>query len=177
MCVLLAAQATPRPRAIGVRQCGTARDRRPASGPAFAVTLHHGELDRPQHWRRPRRIFVCSMGDLLHEQVPPYAGPWRLEPGKGYRHDDAEHLWPRLVEVLSGVKHAAVILSGYPCQAAEDLGWTRLGLAHKRSVPARSASTLVAAPEASVDQPRRRGLATEPVRITQATGAAAPTRG
>jgi len=41
-----------------------------------------------------------------------------------------------------------VILSGYPCQAAADLGWTRLDLAHKRSVTARCASTLAAVPEA-----------------------------
>ena len=27
-------------------------------------------LDRPLHWRKPRRIFVNSMGDLFHESVP-----------------------------------------------------------------------------------------------------------
>lgn len=27
-------------------------------------------LDRPFHWRKPRRIFVCSMSDLFHPQVP-----------------------------------------------------------------------------------------------------------
>lgn len=27
-------------------------------------------LDKPLHWRRPRRIFVCSMGDLFHPAVP-----------------------------------------------------------------------------------------------------------
>lgn len=27
-------------------------------------------LDRPLHWRKPRRIFVCSMCDLFHEKVP-----------------------------------------------------------------------------------------------------------
>jgi len=27
-------------------------------------------LDKPLHWRKPRRIFVCSMGDLFHEKVP-----------------------------------------------------------------------------------------------------------
>lgn len=27
-------------------------------------------LDKPLHWRRPRKIFVCSMGDLFHEKVP-----------------------------------------------------------------------------------------------------------
>lgn len=27
-------------------------------------------LEIPLHWRKPRRIFVCSMGDLFHEAVP-----------------------------------------------------------------------------------------------------------
>jgi protein gp37 len=27
-------------------------------------------LDEPLHWRKRRRIFVCSMGDLFHESVP-----------------------------------------------------------------------------------------------------------
>lgn len=27
-------------------------------------------LERPLHWRKPRRIFVCSMSDLFHEDVP-----------------------------------------------------------------------------------------------------------
>jgi protein gp37 len=27
-------------------------------------------LDKPLHWRKPRTIFVCNMGDLFHEKVP-----------------------------------------------------------------------------------------------------------
>ena len=34
------------------------------------VELFHSRLDIPLHWRKPRRIFVCSMGDLFHESVP-----------------------------------------------------------------------------------------------------------
>ena len=34
------------------------------------ATLHHERLDQPLRWRKPRRIFVCSMGDLFHEDVP-----------------------------------------------------------------------------------------------------------
>src|SRR5258708_6156201 len=26
-------------------------------------------LEEPLHWRKPRRIFVCDMGDLFHESV------------------------------------------------------------------------------------------------------------
>jgi len=41
----------------------------PADEP-FRVTLHPDKLDDPLHWRKPRRVFVCSMGDLFHEDVP-----------------------------------------------------------------------------------------------------------
>ncbi len=34
------------------------------------VQLHPDRLDQPLHWRKPRRIFVCSMSDLFHEEVP-----------------------------------------------------------------------------------------------------------
>lgn len=27
------------------------------------------KLDTPLHWRKPRKVFVCSMGDLFHESV------------------------------------------------------------------------------------------------------------
>jgi protein gp37 len=27
-------------------------------------------LEKPLHWKKPRKIFVCSMGDLFHETVP-----------------------------------------------------------------------------------------------------------
>jgi protein gp37 len=32
----------------------------------FRVTVHPDRLDEPLHWRKPRRVFVCSMGDLFH---------------------------------------------------------------------------------------------------------------
>lgn len=34
------------------------------------VRCHPERLDQPLHWRKPRRIFVVSMGDLFHEAVP-----------------------------------------------------------------------------------------------------------
>lgn len=34
------------------------------------VVCHPDRLDQPLHWRKPRRVFVCSMGDLFHEDVP-----------------------------------------------------------------------------------------------------------
>lgn len=33
------------------------------------VRLHPERLDQPLRWRRPRRIFVCSLADLFHEDV------------------------------------------------------------------------------------------------------------
>ena len=41
----------------------------PADDP-FRVTLHPEKLEEPLKWKKPRRVFVCSMGDLFHEQVP-----------------------------------------------------------------------------------------------------------
>ena len=36
----------------------------------FNVTLHHDLIDRPRTWKKPRMIFVNSMSDLFHEDVP-----------------------------------------------------------------------------------------------------------
>lgn len=36
----------------------------------FRVTLHEDVIDLPKRWREPRLIFVNSMSDLFHEQVP-----------------------------------------------------------------------------------------------------------
>jgi len=34
------------------------------------VTLHPERLEQPLRWRKPRRIFVNSMSDLFHEDIP-----------------------------------------------------------------------------------------------------------
>lgn len=34
------------------------------------IALDHDALKRPLHWRKPKRIFVNSMSDLFHEEVP-----------------------------------------------------------------------------------------------------------
>jgi len=40
------------------------------SGPGFKLTLHPDRLDQPLRWQKPRRIFVNSMSDLFHPEVP-----------------------------------------------------------------------------------------------------------
>src|ERR1700722_6805578 len=36
----------------------------------FALTLQPQMLELPLHWKTPKRIFVNSMSDLFHEDVP-----------------------------------------------------------------------------------------------------------
>lgn len=36
----------------------------------FQLTLHEDVLGEPLNWRKPHNIFVCSMSDLFHEDVP-----------------------------------------------------------------------------------------------------------
>lgn len=42
----------------------------PEDDPFKPGTAHHDKFREPLHWKKPRRIFVCSMGDLFHEAVP-----------------------------------------------------------------------------------------------------------
>jgi protein gp37 len=42
----------------------------PRYGNGFRLTLHEDQLTLPMRWREPRRVFVNSMSDLFHEQVP-----------------------------------------------------------------------------------------------------------
>ena len=41
-----------------------------SSGPGFALTVHTDELTLPHSWKSPRVIFVNSMSDLFHPDVP-----------------------------------------------------------------------------------------------------------
>ena len=34
--------------------------------------VHADKMDAPLHWKKPQKIFVCSMGDLFHDEVPFY---------------------------------------------------------------------------------------------------------
>lgn len=65
------------PVSEGCRHCYAARMSKrlrgrfgyPADDP-FRVTLHPDRLEEPLHWKKPARIFVDSMGDLFHPDVP-----------------------------------------------------------------------------------------------------------
>lgn len=55
-----AERLAPRLKAMGVQKY--------ANG--FDVTLHHAALSLPSSWKKPRMVFVNSMGDLFHDDVP-----------------------------------------------------------------------------------------------------------
>jgi protein gp37 len=65
-----ALEMAPRLRAMGNPKYQHVRDGGRSSGPAFGVTLHPHELERPLRWRRPRIVFVNSMSDLFHDEIP-----------------------------------------------------------------------------------------------------------
>jgi protein gp37 len=57
----------------GCRYCyaETITERFPGNFPnGFKLTIHEERLQQPRHWRKPSRIFVNSMSDLFHEDVP-----------------------------------------------------------------------------------------------------------
>lgn len=59
----------PRLKAMGSAHYQRDGDPR-TSGPGFGVSVHPDSLSKPLQWTRPRRIFVNSMSDLFHDQVP-----------------------------------------------------------------------------------------------------------
>jgi protein gp37 len=86
----------------------------PAEHP-FAVTLHPDRLDEPLRWRKPRRIFVCSMSDLFHPDVP---------------FDFIARLWDTMFDALMGGygedgKHKFLILTKRPERFLEFAQWMK----------------------------------------------------
>lgn len=56
-------------KAMGVAKYQNDGDER-TSGPGFALTCHPSALDQPKKWKSPRVVFVNSMSDLFHKDVP-----------------------------------------------------------------------------------------------------------
>jgi protein gp37 len=40
------------------------------SGPGFGLNIHPAALYLPLRWRKPKRVFVNSMSDLFHDDIP-----------------------------------------------------------------------------------------------------------
>ena len=38
----------------------------------FNITLHPETINEPLKWKKPRMVFVCSMSDLFHKDIPDY---------------------------------------------------------------------------------------------------------
>lgn len=58
------------PRLAGMGQKGYTKLPWTAKNAPENVFLHPDRLDKPFKWKKPRRVFVNSMSDLFHEQVP-----------------------------------------------------------------------------------------------------------
>lgn len=56
-------------KAMGQAKYQTDGDPR-TSGPGFGLALHRDALNVPRSWRKPRKVFVNSMSDLFHPDVP-----------------------------------------------------------------------------------------------------------
>lgn len=95
-------------------------------------------IDLIPRWDLPETVIYVD---------PPYVGPHRVTMRKGYAHDAGPHLWSSLVDVLCGIEHAAVILSGYPCEEVDRLGWRSVELTANRNVQARAGGKLARVPE------------------------------
>jgi len=75
----------------------------------FKVTLHPNRLDEPLRWKKPRRVFVCSMGDLFHEAV---------------NFEFINRIWATMFSAVCH-KHTFMILTKRPERMLEFFEWTQ----------------------------------------------------
>lgn len=71
----------------------------------FRLTLHEGRLHEPLRWRKPRRVFVCSMGDLFHWHVPDH---WITAVFKTITASDHRHTYQLLTKRADRLNYLAV---------------------------------------------------------------------
>lgn len=117
----------------------------PADEP-FRVTLHPERLGEPLLWKKPRRVFVVSMGDLFHEDVPDdYIDQMVAVMARAKQHtfqvltkrpermaayfSDPESLMPRVQKYYDARAHHAVFVK-------RGLGKPGVGFTHLRLGPA-----------------------------------------
>lgn len=80
----------------------------------FRVTLHPDKLEEPLRWKKPRWVFVCSMGDLFHPEVPTnfQERVWRIMLGA----DAEKHIFLLLTKrperMLKEIKHVYARIFG-----------------------------------------------------------------
>lgn len=70
----------------------------------FAVTLHPERLIEPFNWKKSQRVFVCSMGDLFHDDVP------------------VEYIWAVFQTMAKNPQHTFQVLTKRPSRASSILG-------------------------------------------------------
>jgi protein gp37 len=100
------------------------RDGNPkTSGPGFGVTVHRDLLWAPYSWRKPRLVFVNSMGDFWHAEISDGAlmTAWRVmgeTPLHRYqiltKRADRMERWMRKWSDIAGDREAASRPSGMP---------------------------------------------------------------
>lgn len=74
----------------------------------FALTLHPDKLEEPLSWRKPRIVFVNSMSDLFHPEVP------------------ESFIWSLLDVVKAAHQHTFQVLTKRPQRAVDVLNGYRL---------------------------------------------------
>ena len=77
----------------------------------FEITLHPDRLDQPSRWRKPSMIFVNSMSDLFHKDIPEYF---------------LTQIWEQMV--VNDHKHIFQILTKRPTLMAEKIHRLQLPL-------------------------------------------------
>jgi len=86
----------------------------PESPHHFDVTLHPDRLNQPLRWRKPRMIFVCSMSDLFHEDIPTEFIIRIFDTIRATPHHIYQILTKRPARMLSLLKHSLGMLTAWP---------------------------------------------------------------